>query len=259
MSPSTSIGSPRRLETTAAMLALVAALVAVAGTPAFAAEAKHAIPVIAKHVSADSQGYHESVAVNAGAQVRYRLTLTMPETAESLERLVYVVTDKPDAVVKPDATKVSARIVNAQGKEKARLSPKAGFSRNALTIDLGDIKAACHDLEFGDLAIVEYPAIVSAAAQPGEYPNVARLHYDEGDGFRDTVDVMATVIVPSGPQPARAAATATALPKTGDAPPPIGAAITLAAAVALFALAATRRERSGLEEWVSPPSRPHRF
>ena len=238
-------------------LVLVAALVAILGSPALADEAKHAIPVIAKHVSADGQGYHESIALNAGAQARYRLTLTMPETAGSLAKLTYVVTDKPDASINPDAAQVSARIVNAQGKEKARLSPKASLSRSVLTIDLGDIKKACSDLEFGDMAIVEYPATVSPTAQSGEHPNVARLRYDEGDGFRETVDVMAAVIVPSAPMPARSIATASVLPKTGDDPPPIGAAIALAAAVATFALAATRRNRSGLGEWASQPERCH--
>ena len=74
MSPSKSIGSPRRLETTAAMLALVAALVAVAGTPAFAAEAAE----LAEHV----------LETSAAVEEEQRYTPELFDTAASVMREV---------------------------------------------------------------------------------------------------------------------------------------------------------------------------
>jgi hypothetical protein len=131
--------------------------------------------------------------------VRYRITLTLPEGVEKLERLAYLVVDQPPDGIAPDDGTVVAWAIDADGNRKANMPVKATRSRKRLVLSLGDVLARGVALEYGDRILVEYPADIAADAHVGDYRNVALLRYDDGTGVRETVRVMADVAVSARP------------------------------------------------------------
>jgi len=206
-------------------------VMATAMGPCFAVgdEAKHPIPSIAKSVSLDGAEWSEEASTDAGGTVRYRLVMTMSESATSDSRAEYRVLDTSDAAVEADASTLRACIANENGTVKAIVEPSVSLQGRTLAIDLGDLKKACPNLAYGDLAIVEYEAHVSGSARPGSYQNVARLVYDLGSGPEETVGARALVRIAESEDTA-----AGSIPKTGDGLPPwlatVLAALTLIAA-----------------------------
>lgn len=213
--------------------------VMLAGTADFANAdtAKMAIPSISKSVRTGSQPWDDAVCAEAGSTLRYRIRLTLPESAAQLETLSYTIIDKPAQAIAIEPTSVNARVTDTHGRLKKQLNPHTRVSGRTVSVSLGDMKTTYPDIKFGELIFIEYNAVLSAKTDAGEYPNIARLVYDDGTEKRDTVDVMANVTVPSRQ------VTASSLPKTGDAR--YDDVTVAAAAAALAVICASRRRTKG--------------
>ena len=204
---------------------------------------KHALPSIEKAVSLDGKSWGEGVTSKAGGKVFYRLTMTLSETVADDAKADYVVTDKPAKEVQVKKDSVKASVVDRRGNEKALLSPDVQVQDGVMKIALGDLKELVPNLKYGDRVQVVYEATVSDKAPAGRYQNVAKLSYDRGDGFRDTVEVRALVDIPEQPQQSSGKES---LPKTGDVLPgwvyfAVGGLLT-ASIVALVAATTARRK-----------------
>lgn len=182
---------------------------------AFAKDAKEALPSIQKFVSLDGKDYLGEVTAAAGSNVKYRLVMTVPECVAELKTLDYTAHDKPNSRIDVNASTAKARIVDEMGNTRAVLSPKAWISEKKLVVALGDLKAACPGLRFGDSVVVDYDATVQSSTPAGAYPNVAKLVYDMGEGPEQTVEVEAKVNVPTGKEPEKPESKP-GVPKTGD-------------------------------------------
>lgn len=242
------VAASRALELACLVLVLAGA---VALSPGLAAgdEAKHPIPAIAKLVSAGAAGWAEEASADAGSTVRYRLAMTMSETVAKDERAEYLVLDTPDDAVEVDASSLQACIVGTNGAVKAPIDAKVSFQGRTMAIDLGDLKAACPGLGFGDIALIGYEARVSGSAHPGAYQNVAKLVYDLGDGPAQTVGVRTIVKVPGS----RAAVGG--IPKTGDMLPPWLAVVPAILAIVAALLVATASRPVPVRRVGEPPGR----
>lgn len=229
------------------MVALVLAALTVGLATAYADDAeKHALPSIAKAVSLNGSSWNESVTSQAGGKVFYRLTATMSETVADDEKADYVLTDKPAKEVQVKKDSVKASLVDSQGNAKASLNANVQLENGVMKIALGDLKALVPNLEYGDEVRVVYEADVSKDAPAGRYQNVAKLSYDRGDGFHDTVGVMAHVNIPEQPQQA---SNKESMPKTGDALPDwMIFAVGGLLAVSISALAVASARRKGKEQ-----------
>ena len=234
---------------------IAAALIAVAlcligaicpGAPpagsAYADDAKEAIPSLSKRVRTDGGTWTEEASAQAGAHVHYRLAMTMAETVADDEAAAYVVYDKPAAAVTVDTASARAALFAANGTKKAGIEVAVSRKGAYVLFDLGDLKRL-GDIAFGDVAVIEYDAVLSGEATPGNHDNTAHLVYDRGDGAEKTVDVMARIKVP-----ARTPDAPTAAPKTGDVLPPWATGVLggiAGAALAILAAAWVRRRRDG--------------
>ena len=219
-----------------AVLVVLATLCAVVPATAHAAQEKHALPSIAKVISSDGTAFSDSVTVARGASATYRVTLGMPEAVEQASVLDYVVEDKPDAEVVPDARSVRAWIVDANGAIECQLKPNVASSNGRLRIDLGDLKQVRPSLSAHEKVLVEYGARVSSSASQGRHPNIAKLQYDLGEGQNETVEVMATALVELTKQSG-----GSTVVKTGDALAAMPLVCLVLAAVSAAALAFARR------------------
>ena len=208
---------------------------------AYADDAKHAIPSITKLVSLDGKRFTESVQTSAGNTVHYRVTLSMPESADALQMLEYTVRDTPDSALAIDSSTVAARVVAQGGSVKVSLKPALSRSGRTNVFSFGNLKRVCDSLSQDDRLVLEYDALVASSAAAGEYPNIAKLLYDLGEKQGETVEVMSKVIIP---KPVQTKPNAQKLPKTGDMLAGIGlASLALAFGSALVAgFARKRRE-----------------
>lgn len=211
-----------------------------------ASAGKPAIPALEKAVSAESGSYAAQVSVKGGASLTYRLRASMPEDVAGRSSLVYRIVDSPPSGVTVDWTKVTARIEASNGRKKADVEARATRSKTGATVQLAELVSACPGLEFGDVLVVEYPAKVDEGAKAGTYRNVAHLEYLDGDTWKSTVDVDATVNVPQS-QTAGTSSSGSSLAKTGDALPPIMPLVPIALFAAITAaiagIAISRRRR----------------
>ena len=234
------------------LLAIAIIAIALSGASpgvAHGAEAKHAVPSIAKQVSLDGREYSDEVTAKAGTPLHYRLELTLPELLRECKTIDYTVRDVPHENVQIDMDSIAAKLVDADGNEKASLNPVASKSGQAALFDLGDISKLDVDLQYGDRILVTYDARTAKDARAGSYVNTAKLIYDIGNGPEKTVDVIAKVNIPASPAAPPAASpdpgkpqSASALPKTGDAMAGAAVACSAAALGALLVAVLSRRK-----------------
>lgn len=226
----------RRWSTVLAILwMLVACTCCAALAPACAwaapTQEKHAIPTLAKAVSADGADYAERLKVDAGSRVRYRISFTMPEDIASREEFDCTVLDKPDGGISLDLRTARARVLDARGVKKAHLAATADMEEGIAAFKFGNLKEACPGLAFGDTVVLDVAAAISGDTA-GELPNVAWLRYVMDGTPQQTEKAMALVRIPPSPS-VPAAQKAGALPQTGDASHrDVAAAAVLAACLA---------------------------
>ena len=198
--------------------ALVCAALVMGPTAAYADDdaEKHALPSIKKAVSLDGKSWSESVESKAGGKVFYKLVATLSETVADDDKADYIVVDTPAKEVRVEKGTVKASLVDSRGNEKTPLAVDVQLRDGAVEFALGNLKASVSNLKYGDEVQIVYEATVSNKAPAGRYQNVAKLSYDIGKGFHDTVGVRALVEVREQPQQPNSKES---LPKTGDALP----------------------------------------
>ncbi len=233
-------------------LACVAAMCTMLAHPAFAQESgpKHPIPSITKMVSLDKKRYAATVKAKPGDTLHYQISMTMPDGTKDLERIDYTAIDKPHASLALVKSSVTARLMNSDGRSKASLSPSVNVSGNRLTFAFGNLKDSCSTLSDTDRLVVRYDAVLASNAEIGEYPNLARLVYDLGEGPEQTVDVMTKALVerqvktkPSSSQ-TRVEQSQSQLPKTGDALASFAVPAIVVACMAGLIVALARKRRA---------------
>ena len=222
-----------------ALVALSATMSPPAPNEALAANAKQALPTIRKHVNT-GDGFDESGDSAAGARIRYRMEITVPEDIAECDYLEYAIIDAPDPPISPN-TPIKARVVNSRGDLKSTIATTCSRGKRTFTIDLGNVKSACRNLAFGDRIVVEYPATISPSAVSGTYRNIARLVYDKGNGTRDSAEVMAIVTIARKDAPA--SSLRQSMPKTGDSSLAFAFAAAATATYALCAAIFAKRSR----------------